>query len=347
EAFSNVPHGRPIIFYSAKEVRPLQLEQMNSRFQSNMHAVSVDGSFREVSNHILSLLKDQELLTFMEKSNYALTTSNSLNFAHLLPQIVNYFASYFLLLSQGGIGWGDPVHFVIPTGSFSNILAGFYARNMGLPIDKLICASNRNNALTDFFATGTYSTHRLFFDTLSPSLNTMIPDNLERLLYDITDRDGELVKQWMELLTRSGSFSIGEQRMEWLSNLFVSGSANDRQTQEEIRFVLDRNKYLMDPHTAVASHVLRDYRETTNDPTPAVILSTASPYKFPEEMLKALQVVFPSSSTLHEKFQLLASVSGVAIPEQLSLTNSLPPTLTKPGLPIRDMKSTLMQLLRR
>lgn len=287
--FKNMQNMHCAAFYPDRKsnlIPRLQMEQFKS---SQLHTIGVKGSFATLTESLEEFLADEGLHQQLLEKNFFLTSANSINFGRLVSQIATYFVAYNNLLTDRKIAWGDPVHFVVPVGNFGNILAGFYARNMGLPVGKLICASNRNNALTSFFNSGIYSTNRLFFDTLSPALDVAFPKNLERLLYEITDRDGELVTQWMDLLKRTGSFSIGEQRMEWLSNLFISDSSNDFYTAKEIKRVLDRYDYLLDPHSAVASHVLYQYREKTGDATPAIILSTASPYKFPQEMLLALE----------------------------------------------------------
>lgn len=303
-------------FYPEEKSSILQQAYMQSLASDNAHALCVQGPLEDVRKDFASLVLSSDTAFDQNGEKSFITSGNSINFGRLASQIAYYFVAYASLLSKGKILWGDPVHFVIPTGNFGNVLAGFYARNMGLPIGKLICASNRNNALSTFFKSGTYSTHRLFFNTLSPSMDITFPRNLERLLYDITDRDGALVKEWMDLLDHSGSFSIGEQRMEWLSNIFASDFCDDVHTKKEIKLMFDRYGLLLDPHSAVASHVLQKYRNQTGDGTPAVILATASPYKFPQEVLSALQDAPP----LEDSFKALAVLSEYThtpIPPQL------------------------------
>ena len=236
-----------------------------------------------------------------------------------------YFSAYADLVNQGAVTAGEPINFVVPTGNFGNILAAFYARSMGLPVNKLICASNRNNILTDFFRTGVYDTRRQFFKTTSPSMDILISSNLERLLFECADRDGELIAVWMKQLKESHSYCIGEQRREWLNAVFAAGYADDMQCADEIRTRFERDGYLMDTHTAVASHVLRQYRQETGDNTLSVIVSTASPYKFASDVLGAIQ---QREVTEHLNAFLAADMlerlSGVPVPAQVRELHTLP-----------------------
>ena len=217
------------------------------------------------------------------------------------------------------------MNFVVPTGNFGNILAGYYARSMGLPVKKLICASNRNNVLTDFFLGGVYDTRRQFFKTTSPSMDILISSNLERLLFECADRDGALIARWMQQLRTSQSYAVGQQRQEWLLSVFAAGYADDRDCAEEIARVFEQHHYLMDTHTAVASRVLRQYRETSGDLTPTVIVSTASPYKFAADVLTAVAGknavagldAFACSDELEAR-------SGMPVPQQVKALRSLP-----------------------
>ncbi len=214
---------------------------------------------------------------------------------------------------------------MVPTGNFGDILAGYYAKRMGLPVGRLICASNRNNVLSDFFTDGIYYTHRTFFQTMSPSMDILISSNLERLLFESADRDGRLVKSWMDLLADCGSFSIGAQRLHELQKTFSAGFADDTMTAAEIRRVYEQAGYLMDPHTAVGSHVLGEYREMSGDNTPAVIVSTASPYKFASDVLGAL--LGPEAAQGLDAFACanrLYSHTGAPIPRQIEELKTLP-----------------------
>ena len=249
------------------------------------------------------------------------SSANSINFGRLAPQVVYYFTAYTDLVQRGAIRMGQGVNFVVPTGNFGDILAGYYAMRMGLPIRRLICASNRNNVLTDFFREGTYYTHRTFFKTMSPSMDILVSSNLERLLYECAGRDGALVRTWMEQLSSCGSFSIGGQRLGDLQKVFWAGYADDNMTADEIRLVYERKHYVMDPHTAVGSYVLRQYREQT----PAVLVATASPYKFAPDVASSLL-----GAQALEGLDFLAcaekveQLSGVPIPAQVRDLASLP-----------------------
>ena len=253
-----------------------------------------------------------------------LSSANSINFGRLVPQVVYYFSAYADLLKTRKIVMGEPVNFVVPTGNFGNILAAYYARNMGLPIHKLICASNRNNVLTEFFATGRYSTHRTFFKTTSPSMDILISSNLERLLFEATDRDSELIRVWMRQLQECGSYCIGDQRREWLADVFYAGCASDRETAWEIKERFEQDHYLMDTHTAVASRVLKEYRKQTQDATVTVLVSTASPYKFSEAVLTALEGEHVAGMDAFACADRLEQLSGIPVPPQVRQLPTLP-----------------------
>jgi threonine synthase len=253
------------------------------------------------------------------------SSANSINWGRLVPQIVYYVSAYCDLLKSGAIAMGDAINVAVPTGNFGNILAAYYAWEMGVPINKLICASNRNNVLTDFLNTGIYSTHRTFFRTLSPSMDILVSSNLERLLYEAADRDGALIRVWMNQLKECGSYSVGEQRRDWIGDVFWGDCADNKDTLQEIRKQFDENHYLMDPHTAVASHVLRQYRLQRNDPTLTIVLSTASPYKFAADVLRgvagedAVKDLDPFACS-----EELERITGMPMPKQVRELRDLP-----------------------
>ena len=260
--------------------------------------------------------------------------------------MVYYFTAYTDLVARGAIRMGQSINFVVPTGNFGDILAGYYAKQMGLPINRLICASNRNNVLTDFFTDGTYYTHRTFFKTMSPSMDILISSNLERLLYESAGRDAELVKTWMDQLASCGSFSIGAQRLNELQKTFWAGTADDDMTAAAIKGVYERMHYVMDPHTAVAAYVLGQYREQTGDHTLTVLLSTASPYKFAEDVLASLRgaeaVKGMNAFACAEELERL---SGAPMPKQVRELRNLPirhQTVCETGL----MENALLTELR-
>ena len=313
EGFKDVPGTSCTVFYPTDGVSDVQKLQMTTTGGENTHS------------GVKALFSSADFHQQVNARGKVLSSANSINFGRLVPQIVYYFSAYADLLNAGAIALGDEVNFVVPTGNFGNILAGYYARSMGLPVKKLICASNRNNVLTDFFLGGVSDTRRQFFKTTSPSMDILISSNLERLLFECADRDGALIARWMQQLRTSQSYAVGQQRQEWLLSVFAAGYADDRDCAEEIARVFEQHHYLMDTHTAVASRVLRQYRETSGDLTPTVIVSTASPYKFAADVLTAVAGknavagldAFACSDELEAR-------SGMPVPQQVKALRSLP-----------------------
>ena len=325
EGFKDVPGTSCTVFYPLDGVSDVQKLQMVTTGGSNTHVIAVEGNFDDAQTGVKELFASEKFIGQMNERGKTLSSANSINFGRLVPQIVYYFTAYADLINNHAIAPGDPVNFCVPTGNFGDILAGYYARNMGLPVNKLICASNRNNVLSDFFATGIYSTHRTFFKTMSPSMDILVSSNLERLLYEASDRDGALVKTWMEQLKSSGSYSVGEQRWSWLLDTFWGDCADDRDTLAEIRRRFREDHYLMDPHTAVGGHVLRQYRVKTNDATPTVLLATASPYKFAADVLRG--VAGMDAAEGKDAFacsEELEKLTGVPMPAQVRALKDLP-----------------------
>ncbi len=288
EGFKDVKGTSCSVFFPYGGVSRVQELQMTTTGGGNTHVIGVKGNFDDTQTGVKKLFSSADFHEKMNALGKLPSSANSINFGRLAPQVVYYFTAYTDLVTAGAIRMGQSLNFVVPTGNFGNILAGYYAKQMGLPIGKLICASNRNNVLSDFFTDGIYYTHRNFFKTISPSMDILISSNLERLLYESANRDSKLVKTWMELMAECGSFSVGAQRLSELRKTFWAGFADDTMTCAEIQRVHERKGYVMDPHTAVASHVLGQYREQTADHSPAVLVATASPYKFAEDVLAAL-----------------------------------------------------------
>ena len=325
EGFRDVPGTSCTVFYPLDGVSDIQKLQMVTTGGSNTHVIAVKGNFDDAQTGVKELFSSPEFAAEMDRRGKTLSSANSINFGRLAPQIVYYFSAYADLVNRHAIAPGEPVNFCVPTGNFGDILAGYYARNMGLPVNRLICASNRNNVLTDFFNSGIYSTHRTFFRTLSPSMDILVSSNLERLLYEAADRDGRLIRTWMEQLKTCGSYSVGEQRREWLAGVFWGDCADNKDTLAEIRKRFQEDHYLMDPHTAVGGHVLRQYRRQQNDATTTVILATASPYKFAADVLRGIAGeeaakgldAFACSEKLEE-------LTGVPMPGQIRELRSAP-----------------------
>ena len=325
EGFRDVPGTSCTVFYPLDGVSDVQRLQMVTTGGNNTHVIAVKGNFDDAQTGVKELFSSREFIDAMDGKGKILSSANSINFGRLVPQIVYYFTAYADLINKHAIAPGDPVNFCVPTGNFGDILAGYYARNMGLPVNKLICASNRNNVLTDFFNSGIYSTHRTFFKTMSPSMDILVSSNLERLLYEAADRDGALVKTWMQQLKECGSYSVGEQRRDWLADVFWGDCADNKDTLAEIRKRFEEDNYLMDPHTAVGGHVLRQYRIRTNDPTPTVLLSTASPYKFAADVLRG--IAGPDAAEGRDAFTcsaMLEKKTGVPMPAQVRALKDLP-----------------------
>lgn len=325
EGFRDVPGTSCTVFYPMDGVSHVQKLQMTTTGGSNTHVIAVEGNFDDAQTGVKALFASPDTAREMDARGRVLSSANSINFGRLVPQIVYYFSAYADLLAQGRIAAGDPVNFAVPTGNFGNILAAFYARSMGLPVGKLLCASNRNHVLTDFFTTGTYDARRQFFKTNAPSMDILISSNLERLLYEAADRDGGLISLWMKQLRETGTYSVGEQRLDWLRGLFAAGYADDMQTDVEIRTVFEQERYLLDPHTAVASRALRDYRDRTQDETYTVLVATASPYKFSGDVLYALGGREAIAGL--DPFQCAEELSrrtGVPVPEAIRALRDLP-----------------------
>ncbi|MBQ3278222.1 MAG: threonine synthase [Clostridia bacterium] len=323
EGFRDVAGTSCTVFYPLDGVSDIQKLQMVTTGGNNTHVIAVKGNFDDAQTGVKELFSSAEFNEKIHQTGRVLSSANSINFGRLVPQVVYYFSAYADLVNSGAVRAGDPVNFCVPTGNFGNILAGYYARNMGLPVNKLICASNRNNVLTDFFHQGIYSTHRTFFKTISPSMDILVSSNLERLLYESADRDGGLIATWMRQLKECGSFSVGDQRREWMGSVFWGDCADDKDTRAEIRNRFDQNHYLFDPHTAVAGHVLREYRKATNDRTPTVIVSTASPYKFAADVLASLTGEAGTGDPFSAGEE-LEKLTGVPMPEQVRRLRELP-----------------------
>ena len=265
---------------------------------------------------------DASVAEELEKRGIRLSSANSINWGRLVPQIVYYFYAYFRLVEQGAVAWGAPVDFCVPTGNFGDILAGYYAKRMGLPVGKLVCASNRNNVLTDFIRTGTYDARRTFYKTTSPSMDILISSNLERLLYHVSG-SSEKVAGWMQDLARTGRYTVDPDTLAKIQETFSAGYAGDEEGAEEIRARFEQDHYLCDTHTAVAFRVA----ETCRSGAPMVVLSTASPFKFPRAVLEALGASVPESD--FDAMAALTANTGEPAPESLQELNRLPVRFTE------------------
>lgn len=289
EGFCDVAKIKIIVFYPAHGVSKIQQRQMITQKGKNVEVIAIEGNFDDAQSGVKKIFGDKKFIDKLHKKGYDLSSANSINWGRLLPQTVYYFSAYCDLVNNAAITLGDKVNYTVPTGNFGDILAGYYAKKMGLPVGRLICASNANNVLTDFFKTGTYDKNREFFKTSSPSMDILISSNLERLLADCSNSDEEL-SQWMNALSAKGSYTVPNKVLERLHETFSAAWVNEAETAQTIKDVYKSYNYVIDPHTAVAYHAAQKYKKNTGDNTPMVVLSTASPYKFNENVLKALDI---------------------------------------------------------
>ncbi len=287
EGFADVPQISIMVFYPEGGVSPIQRLQMVTQKGSNVNVTAVRGNFDDAQSGVKKIFGDKAFNAQLEREGVRLSSANSINWGRLVPQIVYYFSAYADLLSAGKIQPEDKVNFTVPTGNFGNILAGFYAKCMGLPVGKLVCASNANNVLTDFLRTGIYNRKREFFKTITPSMDILISSNLERLLYHVT-RDADKVSGWMKELAENGRYDVGSDVLKKMQETFWADFTKDEGTKVCIDEVFKEKHYLLDTHTSVAWSVAEKYRKKTGDVRPMVIVSTASPYKFSGSVLAAL-----------------------------------------------------------
>lgn len=288
EGFRDVEHTRILVFYPQDGVSAMQQRQMCTQEGTNVSVCAVRGNFDDAQTGVKRMFADAELKRLLAESGWAFSSANSINWGRLVSQIVYYFSAYCDLVSTGRMRLGEKINIAVPTGNFGNILAAYYAGKMGLPVKRLICASNANNVLTEFLTTGVYDRNRRFYTTLSPSMDILVSSNLERLLYDLTGGDGERVSAWMLQLARTGRYEVGKDILEKLRSAFSAYCCGDAETRTEIRRVYERCGYLCDPHTAVAADAFRRFTEETGGGAPAVVVSTASPFKFAPGVLNAL-----------------------------------------------------------
>ena len=321
--FADVPGTKIIVFYPKHGVSPIQEKQMITQRGDNTYVIGIEGNFDDAQTGVKKMFSDAALAEEMAAAGYQFSSANSINIGRLVPQVVYYVYSYAALLAKGEIADGEKINVVVPTGNFGNILAAYYAKQMGVPIAKLICASNENKVLFDFFATGCYDKNREFILTSSPSMDILISSNLERLIYRIAGEDAQKTRELMEALGSDGSYTVTSQMKEALGE-FYGNYASEQETAETIRRIWKDCGYVIDTHTAVAACVYEKYRSETGDDTPAVIASTASPYKFARSVMEAIG---GDAYDGMDDFQLvdeLEKVSGVAIPDAVSQIRTAP-----------------------
>jgi len=288
EGFKDVPGTEVIVFYPNSGVSEAQRLQMVTTEGDNVHVIAVKGCFDDTQSGVKQIFADAEFEKTLKEKGIILSSANSINWGRLVPQIAYYVASYAALLRDEKIAMGEPINVVVPTGNFGNILAAWYAMKMGVPINKLICASNRNKVLSDFLRSGTYDRNRDFYKTNSPSMDILISSNLERLLFEITGKNGAKILEWMGSLSEKGTYSVDPTTLRTLQNVFVGGFADEAGIIKTIREIYDRCDHVIDTHTAVGFNVYGRYYQRSADETKTIFISTASPFKFADAVLDAI-----------------------------------------------------------
>lgn len=317
EGFKNVENTKILVFYPVDGVSPMQKLQMTTQEGKNVAVCAINGNFDDAQSAVKSIFTNDEIKAQLAEKNMMFSSANSINWGRLVPQIVYYFSAYCDLIEQGRIKVGDEINVVVPTGNFGNILAGYYAKKMGLPIKKLVCASNTNNVLTDFLKTGEYNRNRKFYATTSPSMDILISSNLERLLYHMSGEDSNTVNELMSALSKDGKYRVSPQLIEKIQEEFSAGYCDEKCVDETIKHNFDDYKYLCDTHTAVAVDVYENYVKETGDDIPTVIDSTASPYKFSKSVLTALLGGKTPSLSEFDMVDELNKVSDFDVPKPL------------------------------
>ena len=313
--FADVPGTRIIVFYPKDGVSKIQQLQMVTEKGKNTFVVGINGNFDDAQTGVKQIFNNKELAEQLNKKGFQFSSANSINIGRLIPQAAYYVYGYAKMREQGIIKAGEEINIVVPTGNFGNILAASYAKRMGLPVKKLICASNQNKVLFDFFDTGIYDRNRPFFLSASPSMDILISSNLERLIRDIAGSD-EKTKELMKSLSTAGKYDITKEMREKLTG-FYAGFATEEDTLNRIKELYASDRYVIDPHTAVASFVCRQYKENTKDTAKCLIASTASPYKFPGSVIDAIDPGKKSEDPF-EQVKLLQEISGVQIPKAVT-----------------------------
>ena len=289
EGFAGVDGFKVVVYYPKNGVSAIQERQMSSQEGDNVKVIGIKGNFDDAQTGVKQIFGDDDFKAKLAQKGYILSSANSINIGRLVPQIVYYFYGYFNLVNQGVIKLDDKINVVVPTGNFGNILAGYYAKQMGLPIDKFICASNENKVLTDFFETGVYDKKRELILTESPSMDILVSSNLERLLYEASGRNPEIVSELMNSLNAKGVYEVNDKVKSFIKEFYGNFATTD-EVYATIKEEYEKENYVMDTHTAVAHVVKNKYVKETGDDKPALVLSTASPYKFPRSICNALNI---------------------------------------------------------
>lgn len=321
--FADVPGTRIIVFYPKNGVSPIQEKQMVTQKGKNTYVVGIKGNFDDAQTGVKKMFSNKELAKVMNDNGFQFSSANSINIGRLVPQVVYYVKAYADLLKQGALKAGEPMNVVVPTGNFGNILASYYAKQMGIPIGKFVCASNKNKVLFDFFETGKYDRNREFYVTTSPSMDILISSNLERMIYRIAGNDAKQCAKFMAALTKDGEYVITDAMKAELSEFF-GAFGSEEETAVKIKEVYDKEGYVMDTHTAVAAVAYDKYKAATgDDKTPTVIASTASPYKFTRSVMDAIDPAYDAEDDF-ELVDELNKVSKTAIPKAIEEIRTAP-----------------------
>ena len=321
--FADVPGTKIIVFYPKSGVSPIQEKQMVTQKGDNTYVIGIKGNFDDAQTGVKKMFSNKELAKVMNDNGFQFSSANSINIGRLVPQVVYYVKAYADLLKQGALKAGEPMNVVVPTGNFGNILASYYAKQMGIPIGKFVCASNKNKVLFDFFETGKYDRNREFYVTTSPSMDILISSNLERMIYRIAGNDAKQCAKFMAALTKDGEYVITDAMKAELSEFF-GAFGSEEETAVKIKEVYDKEGYVMDTHTAVAAVAYDRYKAATgDDKTPTVIASTASPYKFTRSVMDAIDPAYDAEDDF-ELVDELNKVSKTAIPKAIEEIRTAP-----------------------
>lgn len=340
--FADVPGTRIVVFYPKGGVSPIQEKQMVTQKGANTFVVGIKGNFDQAQSGVKAIFGDKELEKEMNEAGFQFSSANSINIGRLVPQVVYYVYAYAKLLANGEIEKDEKINVVVPTGNFGNILAAYYAKNMGLPIDKLICASNDNKVLYDFFTTGTYDKNRDFILTMSPSMDILISSNLERLIYKIAGADASKNKELMMNLTQEGKYTITEDMKAELKD-FYGNYGSEEETAAIIKKIYEETGYVIDTHTAVAAVVFDKYTKETNDTNKTVIASTASPFKFTRSVMTSIDPKYDAM----EDFALvdeLSKIGNVSVPKAIEEIRTAP-VLHDTVCEVEEMKGVVKKFL--
>ncbi len=327
EGFKDVPGTKILVFYPSDGVSAMQKLQMTTQQGENVGVCAIRGNFDDAQTGVKAIFTDPAVKEALRKNNMAFSSANSINWGRLVPQIVYYFSAYADMIASGQIKNGEKINFTVPTGNFGNILAAYYAKEMGLPVNKLICASNANNVLTEFINTGRYNRVRQFHQTVSPSMDILVSSNLERLLFHLSGDNSDEIRTLFSALSSEGEYTVNGDILAKIQEIFAAGCCDDTETKKTVGETFGAYNYLSDPHTGVAINVYNEYRRTSGDTTPTVIVSTASPYKFSPAVLEGLG----ESTASEDEFDMIAAVeraSGVTPPVKLTELRGASPRFT-------------------